>query len=41
MYLSNMIPAMKPSDAYAKMAHREIERVPIDELEAAASPPFC
>ena len=33
MYLSNMIPAMKPSDAYAKMAHREIERVPIDELE--------
>lgn len=24
---------MKPSDAYAKMAHREIERVPIDELE--------
>ncbi|MBS7404462.1 MAG: arginine/lysine/ornithine decarboxylase, partial [Oxalobacter sp.] len=33
MYLSNMVPAMKPSDAYAKMAHREIERVPIDELE--------
>jgi arginine decarboxylase len=33
MYLSDMIPAMKPSDAFAKMAHREIERVPIDELE--------
>ena len=33
MYLSDMVPAMKPSDAYAKMAHREIERVPIDELE--------
>jgi arginine decarboxylase len=24
---------MKPSDAFAKMAHREIERVAIDELE--------
>jgi len=33
MYLSDMIPAMKPADAFAKMAHREIERVPIDELE--------
>ncbi|MDB6060168.1 MAG: arginine/lysine/ornithine decarboxylase [Verrucomicrobiaceae bacterium] len=33
MYLSNMIPAMKPTDAFAKMAHREIDRVPIDALE--------
>ncbi len=33
MYLSDMQPAMKPSDAYACMAHREMERVPIDELE--------
>lgn len=33
VYLSDMIPAMKPSDAYAKMAHREVERVNIDELE--------
>ena len=33
MYLSNMEPAMKPSDAFAKMAHREIERVSIDDLE--------
>ena len=33
MYLSNMEPAMKPSDAYAKLAHREIERVEIDQLE--------
>ncbi len=33
MYLSDMEPAMKPSDAYAKMAHREIERVPVDQLE--------
>jgi arginine decarboxylase len=33
MYLSNMIPAMKPADAFAKMAHREIERIEIDHLE--------
>ena len=33
MYLSNMIPAMKPADAFAKMAHKEIERIEIDELE--------
>jgi arginine decarboxylase len=33
MYLSDMLPAMKPSDAFARMAHREIDRVPIDELE--------
>ena len=24
---------MKPTDAFAKMAHREIDRVPIDDLE--------
>jgi arginine decarboxylase len=33
MYLSDMVPAMKPSDAFAKMAHGEIERVAIDDLE--------
>ena len=33
MYLSDMEPAMKPADAFAKMAHREIDRVEIDELE--------
>ncbi|MFM8221272.1 MAG: lysine decarboxylase, partial [Planctomycetaceae bacterium] len=33
MYLSDMIPAMKPADAWARMAHREIERVEIDRLE--------
>ena len=33
MYLSDMQPAMKPSDAYAMLAHREIERVEIDHLE--------
>jgi arginine decarboxylase len=33
MYLSEMAPAMKPADAFAKMAHREIERVEIDRLE--------
>ena len=33
MYLSDMVPAMRPADAFAKMAHREIERVPVDDLE--------
>lgn len=33
MYLSNMVPAMRPADAFAKMAHRDIERVAVDELE--------
>ncbi|MBI2308947.1 MAG: arginine/lysine/ornithine decarboxylase [Rhodocyclales bacterium] len=33
MYLSDMVPAMRPADAFAKMAHREIERVAIDGLE--------
>ena len=33
MYLSDMVPAMKPAEAFAKMAHKEIERVPIDDLE--------
>jgi len=33
MYLSNMEPAMKPADAFARMAHREVDRTPIDELE--------
>ena len=33
MYLSSMEPAMRPADAFAKMAHREIERLPISDLE--------
>jgi arginine decarboxylase len=33
MYTSEMAPAMKPADAFARMAHREIERVGIDDLE--------
>jgi arginine decarboxylase len=33
MYLSDMVPAMPPAEAFAKMAHREIERVPVDQLE--------
>ena len=33
MYLSDMQPAMKPSDAFAKMAHDEIDRVEVDQLE--------
>jgi arginine decarboxylase len=33
MYLSDMVPAMRPADAFARMAHRDIERVEIDHLE--------
>ena len=33
MYLSDLTPAMKPSDAYASIARRQTERVPIEELE--------
>ena len=33
MYLSDLQPAMKPSDAFARIAHRETERVDIDVLE--------
>ncbi|MEP7102300.1 MAG: lysine decarboxylase, partial [Burkholderiales bacterium] len=33
MYLSDLQPAMKPTDAFAYIAHRKTERVPIDELE--------
>ena len=37
MYLSPMQPAMKPSDAFAMMAHDEIDRVGIDDLEGRAT----
>jgi lysine decarboxylase/arginine decarboxylase len=33
MYLSDLAPAMKPSDAYAHIARRQTERVEIDKLE--------
>jgi len=33
VYLSDMVPALKPSDAFARMAHRQVERVSIDQLE--------
>ena len=33
VYTSDMVPAMKPSDAFNRMAHRDVERVKIDELE--------
>jgi arginine/lysine/ornithine decarboxylase len=33
VYLSDLTPAMKPSDAYAHIAHRTTERVEIDHLE--------
>ena len=32
MYLSDLTPAMKPSDAFAHIAQRTTERVPIDDL---------
>ena len=33
VYLSDMVPAIPPATAYARMAHREIERVPVADLE--------
>jgi arginine decarboxylase len=33
MYLSDLHPAMKPTDAYARIAHRDTERVDIERLE--------
>jgi arginine/lysine/ornithine decarboxylase len=33
MYLSDLQPAMKPTDAYARIAHRDTERVDIERLE--------
>lgn len=33
MYLSDLTPAMKPTDAFSQIAHRNTERVPIDQLE--------
>ena len=33
VYLSDLTPAMKPSDAYAHIAQRKTERVEIDKLE--------
>ncbi|MBY0419705.1 MAG: lysine decarboxylase, partial [Pararheinheimera sp.] len=32
MYLSELVPAMKPSKAFAAMAHKELDRVPLDDL---------
>jgi arginine decarboxylase len=37
MYVSKMVPAMKPSDAFAMMAHEQIERIEIDKLENAVT----
>jgi arginine/lysine/ornithine decarboxylase len=33
MYLSDLTPAMKPTDAFSQIAHRNTERVAIDDLE--------
>ena len=32
MYISEMEPVMRPSDAFECLAHRKVDRVPIDEL---------
>jgi len=32
MYLSEMVPAMKPSEAFQSLAHQRVDRVPIDDL---------
>ena len=37
MYVSKMVPAMRPSDAFAMMAREQIERVEIDKLETAVT----
>jgi len=37
MYLSNMEPMMSPADAFARMAHRDMDRVPIEQLEGRAT----
>lgn len=33
VYTSDMVPVMRPSDAFNCMAHRDVERVAIDDLE--------
>lgn len=37
MYVSEMHPAMTPTEAYAKLVHGEIERLPVDDLEGRIS----
>ena len=37
MYLGKMRPAMRPSDAYECLAHRHVDRVPVDELHGRIS----
>ncbi len=32
MYISDMLPAMRPYDAWAKLTHNQVERVKIDDL---------
>ena len=38
MYLSDLTPSMKTSDAYAQIAHRNTERVAINDLEGRNTP---
>lgn len=37
MYISDLSPVMKPSEAFAMMAHEEVERVEIHDLEGRAT----
>jgi arginine decarboxylase len=37
MYISDLQPAMKPSEAFSMMAHEKIERVEINELVGRAT----
>jgi arginine decarboxylase len=37
MYLSNMEPVLKPADAYARMTHWDVDRVPVDQLDGRIS----
>jgi arginine decarboxylase len=37
MYVSEIEPAMKPADAFFKLAHEEVERVDIEQLEGKAT----
>src|SRR5262249_35278662 len=40
MYLSNLQPAMKPSEAFAQIARRQTERVDIENLEGRITTPL-
>lgn len=37
MYVSEMVPAMRPTDAYARFVHGEVDRLPIDAISGRVS----